>query len=85
MNQKALSQQADMLIWLQITGVITQSISEVKQDFAEVTQDISFSKLITCCMLNTAGKTSYNESITGYYRTYCGRWGKARINAELFL
>jgi len=75
-----------MLIWLQITGVITQSISEVKQDFgAEVTQGISFSKLITCCMLNTAGKTSYNESITGYYRTYCGRWGKARINAELFL
>lgn len=70
MKQKALGQQADMLIWIQITGLITQSISEVKQDFgAVVTQDISFSKLITCCMLNTAGKTSYNESISGYYRT----------------
>ncbi len=33
MKQKALGQQADMLIWLQITVLITQSISEVKQDF----------------------------------------------------
>lgn len=33
MKQKALGQQADILIWLQITILITQSISEVKQDF----------------------------------------------------
>ncbi len=33
MKQKAHGQQDDMLIWLQITILITQSISEVKQDF----------------------------------------------------